>query len=1180
MKRFHLFLLIGALLAVCLFLGTAVTAAALGEEHEVAFYLSPGVPYEGAAETVADGACATVPATPMRAGSVFLYWKNGEEKFSFKTPVTEDLSLMAEWYLLDEGVVVAETYDVDFVVDGVSVNTQTIKAGADAIAPTAFALPEGKTFVRWEGTYTDVHADTTVTAVLTDSRYVVTIYGFNEVLLAQRGVVHGGSIDIGEFDTEVEHYLLDTDAAEAALTNITEDKEVYLVYTPRQYDVTCYVGEEQYGDVQTVDYGATARFPDVPQRDGYIFIGWYRDLSDNAMYNFGAPVEDNLDLYAKYLTIENRKYSVKFFNYDFTQYGGTQMIEEGKTAIVPGTPVREGYTFMGWYVGGSPDAPFDFEAGITEDTEVYALFRIRTYTVTVMDGNTVISEQSVRYGETAITPDVAEKEGYIFVGFDGSFKNITRDTVISTVYRARTYAVMFYDHNYKKLGATQYVEYGRAAVAPNPPRREGYVFVRWQPEFDEITDDIAVFPIYEKIKYTYTYTDGESVFDTRTVEHGDKAPMLTAAKEGYIFLGWYENDDAYDFNTAATRDRTLVARWEEEPEITFTVVFTVDGAEYSRQTVQEGGAAIAPADPVKAGHTFTGWDTAFDAVNGDLTISAEFEINTFTVTFAVGNDVTALPYDYGTTVEAPADPEMEGHRFVGWVTVIGTDYDFTDPVTADLYLTAVFEPLQYTVIFTVEGQTYAVQSVAFGGYASVPGTPFVSGKTFAGWYAEDEAYDFAGTPVTGATTIEARFTVNSYKVYYYVNSELYATEIYRMGDEITPLDEPEHDALVTFSGWIGLPELMPAESVVVTATLTWPARYTISYFIGNTLYKQTTYYEGTDVESEGNAPDTDDYVFVAWVGEPETMPAEDVTVTATLTYYYTVTYYVGNDVYTSQKVLAGANIPAVEAPTNEDWIFDAWQDLPAVMPANDVAVNAKVTAIVRYTVTYLIGNDVYRQVRYAAGAYVAPEGDAPDTDDYVFVAWANEPEIMPAQDVTVTATLRYYYTVTYYVGNDVFTTQKVPEGERIPAVETPTGTNLVFVSWQGLPAAMPAADVTVYAEWAEITHNQVNDFVLREQNGVFTLTLEGDIEVGGFIGYISVAGASDLVVYDTDYADANIIGDTVRFVWSHGENSTDAQTVLSFTAEPGSTATVIIQGIYLFDASGEIVEAAYHINGI
>ena len=60
-----------------------------------------------------------------------------------------------------------------------------------------------------------------------------------------------------------------------------------------------------------------------------------------------------------------KKYTVKFLNEDGTQIGDVQEVEEGKTAIAPANPTKEGYTFKGW------DKDF---SNVTSNIEVKAIF--------------------------------------------------------------------------------------------------------------------------------------------------------------------------------------------------------------------------------------------------------------------------------------------------------------------------------------------------------------------------------------------------------------------------------------------------------------------------------------------------------------------------------------------------------------------------------------------------------------------------------------------------------------------------------------------------------------------------------------------------------------------------------------------------------------------------------------
>ncbi len=79
-----------------------------------------------------------------------------------------------------------------------------------------------------------------------------------------------------------------------------------------------------------------------------------------------------------------------------------------------------------------------------------------------------------------------------------------------------------------------------------------------------------------------------------------------------------------------TFDALTLKGWsgEDMPEVPETHIVTFrdwDNTVLQTLTVQHGTAATAPAAPTREGYIFIGWDTAFDAVTGDLTVTALYE---------------------------------------------------------------------------------------------------------------------------------------------------------------------------------------------------------------------------------------------------------------------------------------------------------------------------------------------------------------------------------------------------------------------------------------------------------------------------------------------------------------------------------------------------------------------------
>ncbi len=108
---------------------------------------------------------------------------------------------------------------------------------------------------------------------------------------------------------------------------------------------------------------------------------------------------------------------------------------------------------------------------------------------------------------------------------------------------------------------------------PSEPTKEGYVFVGWyldsdfKEEFqslDNVKKDITLYAKWEEQSTVYTvkFVDGDEEINTVSVKEGEKVSEPTApTKEGYVFAGWYNGYNMYDFETAVTENLVLTAKW-------------------------------------------------------------------------------------------------------------------------------------------------------------------------------------------------------------------------------------------------------------------------------------------------------------------------------------------------------------------------------------------------------------------------------------------------------------------------------------------------------------------------------------------------------------------------------------------------------------------------------------------
>ena len=101
-------------------------------------------------------------------------------------------------------------------------------------------------------------------------------------------------------------------------------------------------------------------------------------------------------------------------------------VEEGKDAVAPSDPTREGYHFTGW------DKSFE---NVGEDLIIIAEYEINTYTVIFQDyDETELKKETVEHGQAATAPDDPEREGYTFTGWDTEFDKVTKDLVVTATY--------------------------------------------------------------------------------------------------------------------------------------------------------------------------------------------------------------------------------------------------------------------------------------------------------------------------------------------------------------------------------------------------------------------------------------------------------------------------------------------------------------------------------------------------------------------------------------------------------------------------------------------------------------------------------------------------------------------------------------------------------------------------
>lgn len=214
----------------------------------------------------------------------------------------------------------------------------------------------------------------------------------------------------------------------------------------------------------------------------------------------------------------------------------TENVEEGKTATRPTDPTKEGYDFLGWFLGSEK---FDFSTAIKENIKLEAKWisktddNNKTRTITLdIDGK----KEEVKTDVSGILIDVKEptKSGYRFLGWYIGDEKVD----LSKPFEEDTTIVAKWKKNKSDKDKDN---------TTNSTKTEGTT------------------------KYTVTFdSNGGSKVSKQTLEAGKTATKPSnPTKSGYTFKGWYLNGSAYNFSNKVTKNITLTAKWEKNKVVSY-----------------------------------------------------------------------------------------------------------------------------------------------------------------------------------------------------------------------------------------------------------------------------------------------------------------------------------------------------------------------------------------------------------------------------------------------------------------------------------------------------------------------------------------------------------------------------------------------------------------------------------
>ncbi|MDO9630100.1 MAG: InlB B-repeat-containing protein [Acholeplasmataceae bacterium] len=232
-------------------------------------------------------------------------------------------------------------------------------------------------------------------------------------------------------------------------------------------------------------------------------------------------------------------------------------------------PIKEGYTFEGWYIDDDYVTPFVIdETALEKEMTLYAKWNRIILNVTInfnVDGGSAISPYVYPPGVSIAAPANPTKIGNTFSGWYTN-QNLTSLYVFTTM-----------------------------------PEASMTLYAKWTPN-----------------SYTITFqTNGGSILETIDNFYGAiiEAP-INPTKDQHTFIGWYKDSEyteAFEFTTMPDSNIMIYAKWETSE---VTIIFESEGGSAVLPIHLAPGASVdAPTNPTKEGYLFSGWFTSIESID-------------------------------------------------------------------------------------------------------------------------------------------------------------------------------------------------------------------------------------------------------------------------------------------------------------------------------------------------------------------------------------------------------------------------------------------------------------------------------------------------------------------------------------------------------------------------------------
>ena len=638
---------------------------------------------------------------------------------------------------------------------------------------------------------------------------------------------------------------------------------------------------------------------------------------------------------------------------------------------------------------------------------------------------------------------------YIYV----TDKDERHETYIVLVHRNYMYTVSF-NSNGGTSCSSQQVEEGYYLENIPTTTRKGYTFDRWNYDFknEPIKSNITAKAIWTANNYKITYNpNGGSVSsETQTVTFDEHYSLLTPSRLGYTFKGWKTSSGSYFANSGTwnlDQDISLTAEWEI---VYYSIAYELNGGSSSGIVLKSSytvGDSFTIPSPTRNGYTFKGWSLSSSLSDAEI------------------------------------------------------DYSVSKGTTGNLKFYAKWQANSYTVTYDVNGGDALeenTQTVTYGENTTLA-NPSREGYDFAGWYNGSNKVSNGDWNIADDVTLTARWEATEYAIKYNLNGGINSSNNppkYTIESETIVLEDATREGY-TFKGWT------TDEIAEPTFALTIPH--------GSTGEKQFT---------------------ANWTANT-----------------YTVTYDVngGNAIEDNVKEYVYDSDVVLLTPTRPGYNFAGWYYGTQLVDSGTWKIAEDITLVARWSreefnIQYQLNNgnnDPSNPTSYNYDSETITLADASRVG-YTFLGWTSSDIQTPTKGVQIVHNSvgdklfianwqANTYTVTYDVngGNSIGKTSEEIVFDEVLTLINPTRTGYTFSGWYSGNTLYEsgvwktAKDVDLVARWTP------NNYTITKENGsgagTSVVTYDDNYNLGTSSkdGYEFVGWYTEMYGQGTQYADEN-----------------------------------------------------------